>query len=487
MKASTQKYQLRTITKSITADSRNVTQGSLFLAYLGIKTDGRNYIANAIEKGASVVIWDCADFEWNPAWTTENIAIKNLRLQAGFIAHQFYKQPSTKMWMIGVTGTNGKTSVTHWLSQCFNYLNRKTAIIGTLGNGFADTLMPTVNTTPDAVKLHEMLAQFHQQQTQVVAMEVSSHGIHQGRINGVHFNVAVLTNLTRDHLDYHGTFDQYAAEKRRLFDSKNLKKAVLNCNDDFGQKIEQELKVVGTSVITYGINNGDVKASNITFNDSNFNFDVTTPYGEGKITAQLIGRFNVYNILAVLATLLVSQISLADAIASIAQITSAPGRMQQIGGGRLPLVVVDYAHTPDALEKVLTTLKEQLTLGNKLICVFGCGGNRDAGKRELMGSIASRLANAVVVTSDNPRYENERKIIHDILQGLEGNYVVEEDRAKAISIAILSAKAGDIVLIAGKGHEDYQEINGVKHPFSDSEQVQQVLAQLEGVIQGVTP
>ena len=447
----------------------------MFLAYLGTKTDGRNYIANAIEQGASAVVWDYADFEWNPQWKVENIAVKNLRLQAGVIADQFYKKPSTKMWMIGVTGTNGKTSITHWLSQCFNYLNRKTAIVGTLGNGFADALAPAINTTPDAVMLHEMLDQFYQHQTQVVAMEVSSHGIHQGRINGVHFDVAILTNLTRDHLDYHGTFAQYAAEKRRLFDSKNLKMAVLNGDDEFGRQIEQALKVAGTPVITYGIDNGDIKASDILFSDAHFTFKVTTPYGDGAVKAQLIGLFNVYNTLAVLATLLASQISLADAIAAIAHIASAPGRMQQLGGASLPLVVVDYAHSPDALEKVLVTLQKQLLPGNKLICVFGCGGNRDAGKRELMGNIASRLANAVVVTSDNPRHENERKIIHDILQGVDGNYVVEENRAKAISVAVLSAKVGDIVLIAGKGHEDYQEINGVKHPFSDVNVVKDVL------------
>lgn len=476
-----QQYRIKSAVNNLTADSRAVTQGSLFLAYLGTKTDGRNYIANAIENGASAVIWDSADFEWNPQWLVENIAVKNLRLQSGFIAHQYYNEPSTKMWMIGVTGTNGKTSITHWLGQCFNYLNRKTAIIGTLGNGFADALTPTVNTTPDAVMLHATLAQFHKLQTEIVAMEVSSHGIHQGRINGVHFDVAVLSNLTRDHLDYHGTQEQYAAEKRRLFDSKNLSMAVLNADDEFGQRVEQELKILGTPMTTYGIDHGDVQASNIAFDNTGFSFNVTTPYGDGMVSANLIGRFNVYNILAVLATLLVSKVSLADSIMAINHITSAPGRMQQIGGGDLPLIVVDYAHTPDALEKVLTTLKEQLTPANKLICVFGCGGNRDAGKRELMGSIASRIANAVVVTSDNPRHENERKIIHDILQGIEGNYVVEIDRAKAISIAILSAKAGDIVLIAGKGHEDYQEINGIKHPFSDIEQVQQILTQLKGV------
>lgn len=479
MTKATQNYRIKTPIKSITADSRKVEQGSLFLAYLGGKTDGRNYIAEAIEKGASAVIWDSADFVWNAEWDIENIAIKNLRLQAGNIAHQFYKQPSTKMWMVGVTGTNGKTSITQWLSQCFNYLNRKTAVIGTLGNGFANELIPTANTTPDAIALQAMLAQFHNQQAEVVAMEVSSHGLHQGRVNGVHFDVAVLTNLTRDHLDYHGTQEKYAAEKRRLFDASNLKMAVLNCDDGFGQEIEEDLKYAGTPVITYGINHGDVKATNLQFKNTHFSFIAKTPQGDAAVKANLIGRFNVYNVLAVLATLLVSQVKLADAVDAIAQIESAPGRMQQLGGGNLPLVVVDYAHTPDALEKVLTTLKEQIQEGSKLVCVFGCGGNRDAGKRELMGKIASNLANAVVVTSDNPRHENERKIIHDILHGIQGNYVVEEDRAKAISISIFSAKAGDIVLIAGKGHEDYQDVNGIKHPFSDIEQAQKVLKQYE--------
>ena len=383
------------------------------------------------------------------------------------------------MWMIGVTGTNGKTSVTQWLSQCFNHLDRKTAVIGTLGNGFSGALTVSTNTTPDAIVLQGMLAQYQLQQAEIVAMEVSSHGIHQGRINGVNFDVAVLTNLSRDHLDYHGTLAEYAAEKRRLFDASGLKTAVLNCDDDFGQEIEDDLKYAGTPVVTYGINHGDVKASDIKFENNGFSFTATTPQGNAKIKASLIGRFNVYNILAVLAVLLVSKVSLKDAVHAIAHIQSAKGRMQQIGGRHLPLVVVDYAHTPDALEKVLTTLKEQLKEGAKLVCVFGCGGNRDAGKRELMGKIASDIANVIFITSDNPRYENKRKIIHEILHGVQGNYIVEEDRAKAIDMAILAAKVGDIVLIAGKGHEEYQDIGGQKFPFSDIDQAQIALKKLE--------
>lgn len=470
-----QSYRIKTPIKNMTADSRNVVQGSLFLAYPGDKKDGRDFIADAIAKGASAVIWDSADFSWNADWNIENIGIKNLRLQAGNIAAQYYKKPSSQLWTIGVTGTNGKTSITQWLSQCFNYLNRKTAVIGTLGNGFAEQLSETSNTTPDAILLQSMLADYLQQGAEVVALEVSSHGLHQGRVNGVEFDVAVLSNLSRDHLDYHVTLEEYAAAKRRLFDSIDLKMSVLNCDDSFGQQIEEDLKLIGAPVTTYGIDHGDVRATKLHFENTYFSFVAVTPQGKAEVRANLIGRFNVYNVLAVLATLLVSNVGLQDAVEAISNIQSAAGRMQQFGGDNLPLVVVDYAHTPDALEKVLTTLKAQKKEGAKLICVFGCGGNRDAGKRELMGKIASYLADAVVVTSDNPRHENKRKIINEILQGMQGNYLIEQDRAKAISVGIFAAKAGDIVLLAGKGHEQYQEIKDKKYHFSDAEQAQKVL------------
>ncbi len=476
-------YSIKTSVKNITSDSRKVQPGSLFLAYPGGKADGRNYIADAIANGASAVLWESGgssdSFEWKAEWAVENKPIKQLRAQASSIASQFYNNPSIKMWMIGVTGTNGKTSISQWLSQCFNHLGNKAAVIGTLGNGLPNQLSATENTTPDAVMLQEMLAEYVKQDVKTVAMEVSSHGLHQGRVKGVHFDVAVLSNLTRDHLDYHGSFEAYAHEKRRLFVENDLKYAVLNVDDEFGRKIDAELTDAGTPVMSYGIDSGVVRAAELHFKDTYFAFYAHTPFGNAPVKANLIGRFNVYNVLAVLATLLASKVSLDDAVAAISHIESAAGRMQQLGGGDLPLVVVDYAHTPDALEKVLLTLKAQASA--KLICIFGCGGNRDAGKRALMGKIASEIADAVVVTSDNPRDENPDKIIQDIVGAMQGNYAVEEDRAKAISIGILSAKPHDIVLIAGKGHEDYQEIAGKKQYFSDVEQAQNVLKFYQGM------
>ena len=471
-------YRIKTPIKSITTDSRQVQVGSLFLAYSGDVSDGRDYISDAIKNGASAIIWDTENFEWNAEWDVENVGIKHLRQQSGAIASQFYKAPSEKMWMIGVTGTNGKTSITQWLSQCFNNLNHKTAVIGTLGNGLPNQLSETSNTTPDAVLLQSLLADYAQQGVQNVAMEVSSHGLHQGRVQAINFDVAVLSNLTRDHLDYHITFEAYAAAKRSLFEYSDLKCAVLNADDAFGQVLTHDLNAADKTVLTYGIEQGDVRAESLRFGTTNFSFDAVTPYGNAAVQVNLVGKFNVYNVLAVLATLLVSQVSLADAIAVIAQIESAKGRMQMLGGGSLPLVVVDYAHTPDALEKVLDTLKQQAS--SKLICVFGCGGNRDKGKRPEMGKVATSLADAVVVTSDNPRDEAPDDIIEDILKdmhgnGMHSNYMVEPDRAKAISVGILSAKPNDIVLIAGKGHEEYQEVKGKKHYFSDIEQAKDVL------------
>ena len=467
------KYIIKTRITNITADSRKVEAGSLFLAYPGEKSDGRDYIEDAIKNGTSAVLWESEGFEWKPEWEVENIPIKKLRYQVGVIASQFYKNPSHELWMIGVTGTNGKTSITQWLSECFNHLHRKTAAIGTLGNGLPKQLSPAMNTTPDAVLLHELLASYVKEKTEVAAMEVSSHGLNQGRVRGVNFDVAVLSNLTQDHLDYHGTLEAYADAKLSLFVKNDLKYAVLNADDAFGQEIEKKLANSDTQMLTYGIDNGQVRAVDLQFEDTHFVFYANTPQGNAPVKANLIGRFNVYNVLAVLATLLVSKVSLDDAVEAISHIKSAKGRMQQIGGGAKPLVVVDYAHTPDALEKVLVTLKAQAT--GKVICIFGCGGDRDKSKRAQMGKIASDLADAVVVTSDNPRTEAPEKIIEDIATGLHGNFAIEDDRAKAISVGIFSAKPGDIVLIAGKGHEEYQEIKSKKLPFSDIEQAKDVL------------
>lgn len=474
------RFTLHAKPTGLTSDSRTVQPGDMFLAYPGDHIDGRQFIPDAIEKGAVAILWDPDGFEWSPAWMVENAGVHKLKHQAGLIADQFYKSPSSQLWMIGVTGTNGKTSVTQWVAQCMNYVGNKTALIGTLGNGMPEALAATSNTTPDALVLHSLLKKYQTEAVKAVAMEASSHGISQGRVGGVHFDVAVLTNLSRDHLDYHGSFEKYAEVKKRLFTTKGLQKAVLNVDDAFGQDLVKTVTDLGIDLLTYGIEQGTVRATNIQLNQDGISFFARTPMGQADVSARLIGRFNVYNLLAVLATLLASDVALVDAVDAIANIAPIPGRMQQFGGKELPLVIVDYAHTPDSLENVLKALRMQTS--NRLICVFGCGGNRDQGKRAMMGEIACRLADGVVVTSDNPRNENPDSIIQAILEGVSGEYAVEEDRAKAINVAISNAQMGDVVVIAGKGHEDYQEIAGQKHYFSDIEQVEKALKHYEVAI-----
>jgi len=472
-------YQINARPSTITADSRQVVPGALFLAYAGESADGRAYIADAINNGASAILWEPEGFIWDKNWQVENKPVVSLKQEAGVIADQFYASPSSQLWMVGVTGTNGKTSVTQWLGQCFDYLGRQTAVVGTLGNGLLNQLTPTANTTPDALLLQKLLASYVEQKADVVAMEVSSHGLSQGRVNGVQFDVAVLTNLTRDHLDYHGTVENYALAKEKLFKWDSLQSVVLNSDDDFGQAIKQKLSNSAVKVLTYGIDSGGVRASNIRFDNGAIQLMVTTPNGQAEMQVDLVGRFNVYNVLAVLATLLVSDVAFDDAIDAVKHLKPLNGRMQQFGGGNLPLVIVDYAHTPDSLENVLLALKEEAK--QALICVFGCGGNRDQGKRPLMGKVASALADSVIVTTDNPRHERAEDIIQAILKGITGECIVEADRAKAIALAIANAQVDDVVLIAGKGHEDYQEIAGEKHHFSDVEQVELALQAYQAV------
>jgi len=463
---------------SITSDSRHVQMGALFLAYPGEKSDGRNYIAQAIKAGAKAVVWEAQDFVWQKGWKVSNASVEGLKQQAGIIASEFYKAPSAQISMIGVTGTNGKTSVSQWIAQCLTLLGKKTAVLGTIGNGFLTSQIAAVNTTPDAILLQGMLADYVAQHADVVVMEVSSHGLDQGRVNGVAFNIAVLTNLSRDHLDYHKTMEAYGEAKQRLFFWDGLGAAVVNVDDVFGRTLASTLKTQDKPCTTYGFEAADVCGRDLKLHDAGLSMQVVTPQGSSPLIAPVLGRFNAYNVLAVLATLLELKVGLADAVSVIAKIKPVMGRMQQFGGGNLPLVVVDYAHTPDALEKVLSTLKEQ-TQG-QLICVFGCGGDRDAGKRPLMGAVASKLANLVIVTSDNPRSEEPAAIISAVVSGMQGNFNVEPDRAMAIQLAVQLAKQGDIVLVAGKGHENYQEIAGVKQPFEDALVAQLALKGREG-------
>jgi UDP-N-acetylmuramyl-tripeptide synthetase len=453
----------------ITADSRQVKPGALFLAYPGTHSDGREYIPQAIQAGAAAVIWDQHDFAWSADWQVSHAPVADLKQYVGAIAAEYFGHPSQAVHMIGVTGTNGKTSVSQWIAQCLTMLDQKTAVLGTIGNGFVDmgaALAEAANTTPDAILLQSMLADYVEQQAQAVVMEVSSHGLEQGRVNGVAFDIAILTNLSRDHLDYHKTMEAYAAAKQKLFDWNGLRLSVLNADDDFGQRLIEKLRQEGKSLLTYGMHQADVVGTDLRLHEQGLSMQVSTPHGTATLHAPVLGRFNAYNILAVLTTLLALDYSLDEAIAVIANIRPVTGRMQQFGGGHLPLVVIDYAHTPDALEKVLSTLKEQQPA--RLVCVFGCGGDRDAGKRPLMGDIASQLADAVIVTSDNPRSENPDAIIRDIIAGIAVPFEKIQDREIAIQTAVKSAQAGDIVLVAGKGHEDYQEIAGVRYPFSDA-------------------
>jgi UDP-N-acetylmuramoyl-L-alanyl-D-glutamate--2,6-diaminopimelate ligase len=485
----------------LVTDSRAIRPGDTFVAYPGENLDGRKYIPQAIAAGASSVLWDSAGFVWDSTWKVPNLPVNALRSAAGVIADHVYGHPSDKLWLIGITGTNGKTSCSHWIAQAMMALGTRTAIIGTLGNGFPGELAPGANTTPDAVLLQKEMATRLKQGARAVAMEVSSHGIVQERINGSTFAVALLTNLSRDHFDYHRSMEAYAAAKARLFLWPGLKHAVLNLDDPFGVELSRKLRDAPVEIIGYGFDESfthvppDGRAENmkvmqglnLKVDSRGLSFDVEFGSQKAELRAKVIGRFNASNLLGVLATLAASGVELQDAVKALATVRPVAGRMEQLGGGEQRLVVVDYAHTPDALEKVLAAVREIVesaggaakpaAFTGRIICVFGCGGNRDRGKRPLMGEVATRLADEVVITSDNPRKEDSGAIIREIRAGVSrDNYRIEEDRAKAIRSAIREARAGDVVIIAGKGHETYQEINGRKLPFSDIDQARQALA-----------
>jgi UDP-N-acetylmuramoyl-L-alanyl-D-glutamate--2,6-diaminopimelate ligase len=482
--------------KRLATDSRLIRRGDTFVAYPGETYDGRDYIPQALANGAASVLWDNRNFSWDPAWRAANLGVNNLRRHAGEIASHVYGRPSSKLWMIGVTGTNGKTTCSQWIAQSLTRIGRKCAVIGTLGYGLPAALEPTANTTPDAVWLHATLSGFLKRGIRNVSMEVSSHGLAQDRLSGIEFDVALFTNLTRDHLEYHGTMRRYRAAKAKLFRWPSLKSAVLNLDDRLGAQLVAKLPRRGLHVFGYGFSRTAparartllrVQGRNLRVGADGLSFDVSTPWGSASLSSALIGRFNAANLLGLLATLLASEVSLDDSIVALQSMRAVPGRTERYGGGRRPLVVVDYAHSPDALEKILTALREvNCDLGTRtaqserprLICVFGCGGDRDRGKRPLMGAIAERLADRMIITSDNPRNEDPLKVIADIQEGTGKDCAVVPDRAQAIRQAIATARRGDVVLIAGKGHERFQEIGGVKHPFNDAVVVQAALRDL---------
>jgi len=453
----------------ITLDSRIVTAGSLFLAVPGASHDGRKFIHGALARGAMAVVYEQDGRE--PAIDDPlAFGMPALRQHLGLIADRFHGSPSKHLQVVGVTGTNGKTTTTHLLAQTFTALNKRCGLIGTLGTGFTGALDPSLHTTPDALSVHRLLRKLADAGAQAVSMEVSSHALDQSRVAGVTFDIAVFTNLTRDHLDYHGNMDTYAAAKAKLFDFPHLTAAVINADDRFGRELIARARC---PVMSFGFENGDVCAERVQPSTTGITLAVKTPQGPIEVKSALLGRFNAANLLAVLAVLLVAGIPVQVAATALAQAQPVAGRMERFGNASQPLVVVDYAHTPDALEKALAALREH-TRG-RLVCVFGCGGDRDRGKRPQMGAIAARLADWVIVTNDNPRHEEPMKIIRDIVAGMPAEPTIVPERTQAIRVALADCKAGDIVLVAGKGHEDYQQIGSERHPYSDRATVQQLL------------
>ena len=459
-------------------DSRKLEQGDLFLACAGHTCHGFAHIDSAIAAGATAVLWETdpdietLPFSWRAAphgLQVPLLAVPHLSAKVGVIADRFYGQPSRQLFVTGITGTNGKTSCSQFLAQILSE-DKPCGIIGTLGNGLYGKLNNSAHTTPDALTCHAFMAEMLSLGAGDIVMEVSSHALQQGRVNAVQFDCAVFTNLSRDHLDYHGDMQSYAAAKTRLFDMAGLKFAVINNDDEYGRELAKRI-APPTRLIRYGLRADfgqvDLLASDIRLSSDGMQFHVATPWGGGDVSARLMGRFNVSNLLAVLSVLLLHGMALDEALTKLSRVKAVAGRMECLRHAGKPVVVIDYAHTPDALQQVLSALQQHCR--GQLWCVFGCGGDRDKGKRPLMGEIADRLADVMILTNDNPRSESPQAILNDIQTGLTGRSVchIIEDRSLAIAHAIQQAQADDIVLIAGKGHEDYQLIGGQRLSFSD--------------------
>jgi UDP-N-acetylmuramoyl-L-alanyl-D-glutamate--2,6-diaminopimelate ligase len=477
----------------LSSDSRSIGLGDVFFAYPGDAADGRIHIDSAIEVGAKAVVYEAEGFTWNDEWTRPHLAVQGLKQIAGPVANTYYDQPDAAMFSVAVTGTNGKTSCTQWLGKALSRLDVPTAVIGTLGVGLFRQgehggFNATGYTTPDAVPLQRRLAQLRSAGAQALAIEASSIGLDQGRLNGVHFDVALFTNFTRDHLDYHGSMEAYEVAKLMLFGWPGLRHAVVNLDDDMGLRLIQCLKATRPSlpITGYTVCGKSVpgvavlSASEIRSSHGGTGFRLDAPAGTAQVRTQLVGQFNVSNVLGIMGVLLAKGIELKTAVDAAEALKSVPGRMEQLGGQDAPLAVIDYAHTPDALEKTLATLRDVAQQrGGQLWCVFGCGGDRDPGKRPQMGKVA-QAADHIVVTSDNPRSEEPAAILAQIVAGIDAAQPeapqVIEDRASAILWAIRHAGRNDVVLLAGKGHEPYQEIKGKKLPFLDADHAALALA-----------
>ena len=454
------------VINGISLDSRHIEPGQAFIAVSGSTTHGMEHVAQAVGNGAAAVIHD--GLAPLPSLDVPAVEVAGLGSRLSCLAARFYHNPSDQLVIAGVTGTNGKTSTAHYIAQSWQRNSADAGLIGTIGYGPMGALKPAAMTTPDPISVQAMLSECIDMNVEKVAMEVSSHALDQGRCDDVAFDVAVFTNLSRDHLDYHGTMENYEAAKRRLFTDCHPRFAVIN-HDDAAGKTLSRLITNGTQVLTYGTNGStELRGSILQMNSSGMTISIASPWGGGELNTGLLGAFNLSNLLAAAGTLALLGMPWNQVMHELEIMQAVPGRMQCLGGEPdQPVVVVDYAHTPEALRQALKALRSHLH--GRLVCVFGCGGDWDSGKRPMMAQAAESLADRLIITSDNPRGEEPGQIFRDMMAGLErpDDVQITEDRGTAIRQAIRESTPGDIILIAGKGHEAWQESKGEKIPFSD--------------------
>jgi UDP-N-acetylmuramoyl-L-alanyl-D-glutamate--2,6-diaminopimelate ligase len=456
---------------NLSLNSKQISKNTVFIAYPGNKHDGREFIQEAIENGAAGIIFESKNFKKNLNLSIPNISISDLKNKLAAISSQFYEYPSKKISIIGITGTNGKTTSAYWLSQCLNHLKIKTAFIGTLGYGDLKKLKKSQNTTPSAIDLQRSIKEIYKKKYKYVAMEVSSHGIKEQRINNIEFKQRLFTNLSRDHLDYHKTMSEYAEVKKKFMLSEKNGNIIVNIDDKVGQSIFNNSVLPDNKKVSFSIyKKSKIQATNIRQDHNNLSFDLNY-YGKSfPVRLKLIGIFNIYNVLGVIGCLSTMGFEVNQIINSLKKIKQVPGRTEFIKKSKdLPSVMIDYAHTADALENILKSIKNNSF--KKIILVFGCGGDRDKGKRKEMAKIAEEYADHSLITSDNSRNENPKDIIEDISKHFDQEPIKIIDRKEAICEAIKMADKEDLVVIAGKGHEEYQEIGNKKIYFSDKKVV----------------
>ena len=469
----------------LTLDSRQASAGSAFLALRGHTHHGVDFAAEAVSRGARVVLWEPAPGVKGPELPAEVLAlpVPGLSEQVGFIADRFFDAPSAKLAVTGVTGTNGKTTCAWLLAEALLRCGRPCAYLGTLGVGLPGALSAATLTTPDPISLHRQLAALYSAGAAAIAMEVSSHALAQGRCAGVRFQAAAFTNLSRDHLDYHGDMASYGAAKARLFEWPTLLARIINCDDEFGAELAAATRATGLLVRTSRRTRAPLRsdsqfvhAAEMQLLPTGIELSILSSWGAASLRSPLLGEFNADNLLTVLGVQLASGVALELACEALGACTAPPGRMQVSGGGQLPVVIVDYAHTPDALSQALRAVRAHFS--GRVLCVFGCGGERDSGKRPQMGAIAEQLADEVILTDDNPRREDPAQIIAAIRAGMSApeRATVIADRAAAIRAALARCDSGEVVLVAGKGHEDYQLMGAERRAFSDLNIVRSALA-----------